>query len=49
MGKRPTTDALVICQECQVRFPPKQFYQRYCTKKCRLKAYWRRQFAKEQA
>ena len=37
----------LTCEECKAEFQPKQFYQRYCNGKCRLKPYWRRRIGRE--
>jgi len=37
-GHRPTR----ACEECGEEFALKQYYQKFCSSRCRMVAYWRR-------
>ena len=36
------------CERCGKTYPLKQYYQRYCSTRCRMTAYWKRRLAKEE-
>jgi predicted nucleic acid-binding Zn ribbon protein len=46
---KPTRLPKRPCERCGTVYRPKQYYQRWCSTRCRTVAYWRRRIAAMEA